>query len=296
VLPTKRWSWPSIISGTRINVSGITLQAISDNKHRIQLCLKLCRTDEFAKGQPGSAAVGGAAQDAEQRRESPRLKAHPVPKEALGVWSPHRDSKSVLAFKSMLGMRAERWLWLNEPDQASWWVVDGTRDNLSELTVNLHREKAQGPVRGVLLAPDWSAVKDPVWVFFKVPLQVNQVYRWIDACCPQPSAPVSAEALFAEQHIQLLRWPNMTRYNANATVAQGIELTVACARLLSAPMTYEEVRSLLPTEANRTQLDVVLKDALQNSFQLSGNAEPHPSGFPFVPQGSVYSTGSRTFQ
>lgn len=189
-----------------------------------------------------------------------------MPKEALGVWSPHRDSKSVLAFKSMLGMRAERWLWLNEPDQASWWVVDGTRDNLSELTVNLHREKAQGPVRGVLLAPDWSAVKDPVWVFFKVPLQVNQVYRWIDACCPQPSAPVSAEALFAEQHIQLLRWPNMTRYNANATVAQGIELTVACARLLSAPMTYEEVRSLLPTEANRTQLDVVLKDALQNGM------------------------------
>ena len=81
------------------------------------------------------------------------------------------------------------------------WVVDGTRDNLSELTVNLHREKAQGPVRGVLLAPDWSAVKDPVWVFFKVPLQVTQVYRWIDACCPQPSAPVSADALFAEQHI-----------------------------------------------------------------------------------------------
>ena len=79
-----------------------------------------------------------------------------MPKEALGVWSPHRDSKSVLAFKSMLGMRAERWLWLNEPDQASWWVVDGTRDNLSELTVNLYREKAQGPVRGVLLAP-WCA-------------------------------------------------------------------------------------------------------------------------------------------
>ena len=98
-----------------------------------------------------------------------------MPKEALGVWSPHRDSKSVLAFKSMLGMRAERWLWLNEPDQASWWVVDGTRDNLSELTVNLHREKAQGPVRGVLLAPDWSAVKDPVWVFFKVP-ELSTVY------------------------------------------------------------------------------------------------------------------------
>lgn len=166
----------------------------------------------------------------------------------------------------MLGMRAERWLWLNEPEHASWWVVDGTRDNLSELTVNLHREKAQGPVRGVLLAPDWSAVKDPVWVFFKVPLQVNQVYRWIDACCPPSSAPVSAEALFAGQQLRLLRWPNMTRYNANATVAQGIELTVACARLLSGPMTYEEVRSLLPSEINRTQLDAVLRDALQNGM------------------------------
>lgn len=222
-----------------------------------------------------------------------------MPKEVFGVWSPHRDSKSVLAFKSMLGMRPERWVWLTEPTQAAWWVVDGTRDNLAELTAALHQEKAQGPVRGVLLAPDWSSVKDPVWVFFKVPLQVNQVYRWIDACCPPSSVPVSAEALFAGQQLRLLRWPNMTRYNTHATVAQGIELTVACARLLSGPMTYEEVRSLLANEVNRTQLDAVLRDALQNGMlgltpwqQPAPPPTPAPTPAPAIAPTSVPTSAS----
>lgn len=160
----------------------------------------------------------------------------------------------------MLSLRHERWVWHMEPTHASWWVVDGTRESLPELTVALHQAKVHAPLWGVLLAPDWSSVKDPVWTFFKVPLQFNQVYRWLDACHPQSAAPVNP---FAGQRLKLRRWPNMSRYGNDTHIADSMQLTVACARLLREPVDYDEARTLVH---DTTVLDTLLRDALQDGI------------------------------
>ncbi len=177
-----------------------------------------------------------------------------VRKDPFGVWSPHRDSHSVLSFKAMLGLRVEPWTWQDHAQQAAWWIIDGTRQIPEDLTAALYREKASSPTHGALLAPDWSAVQDPVWTFFKAPLQVNLVYRWIDACRQQN---VHLSSLSGRQ-LKLRRWPNMTRYTANIAVADSIQLTVACARLLGEWTSYEQVIALV---TQPKALDALLADA-----------------------------------
>ena len=181
-------------------------------------------------------------------------------REPLGVWSPHRDSHSVLAFKSLLSLRPERWIWQPGPAEASWWVVDGTRESIAEWTAALHQEKTHATVRGALLAPEWSAVKDPVWSFFKVPLQVNQVYRWIEAHQQPPKRP---ELAFEGQRLQLRRWPNMSRYTASSPMSHSLPLTVACARLLQEPVDYAQAQKLVQ---DVTLLDTLLSDALHDGI------------------------------
>lgn len=189
-------------------------------------------------------------------------------KDPFGVWSPHRDSHSVLSFKAMLRLRLEPWTWQEHANQASWWVVDGTRSIPQELTAALYREKANSPTHGALLAPDWSAVQDPVWTFFKAPLQVNLVYRWIEAC-RQQHAQVSS---LSGRQLKLKRWPNMTRYTADISVADSIQLTVACSRLLGEWTSYEQVLALV----NQSEaLDALLADAQREGIlEIASDAPP----------------------
>ena len=189
-------------------------------------------------------------------------------KDNFAVWSPHRDSASVLAFKSLLGLRSERWVWHDQAQQASWWIVDGSRDVLSDLTQKLIEEKALGPMHGALLAPSWSAVKNPIWTFFKVPLQVNQIYRWIDAA--SKLLPESTLGLSGQQ-IKLLRWPNMTRYSVGLSLPDSMQLTTACARLLKDWVSFEEITASVNASV---ALNILLKDALRDGFLTVAHAQP----------------------
>lgn len=188
-------------------------------------------------------------------------------KDNFTLWSPHREENSVRAFKALLGLRPdELWTWHTEAQSASLWVVDGSQGGLSELTAALHQKKRKGTVHGALLAADWSAVKDPVWTFFKIPLQVSHIYRWIDTALPAlgRNAPD-----WAGQRLRLKRWPNMSRYGSNAdanaavSMADSLELTVACARMLKDWATYEELLTLIQ---NPQALSVLLADAVQDGI------------------------------
>lgn len=181
-------------------------------------------------------------------------------KATFGVWSPHRESTSVLAFKSALGLRPERWVWCDDRQQASWWVVDAALGVSEDWTTDLRKEKEGFRTQGALLARDWAAVGDPVWAFLKLPLQVDIVYRWVDACLLQHPEP---RLLLSGQRLKLKRWPNMSRYSSASNLAGGMNLTVACARLLKDWVTYEEAISIA---SDKAALDGLLMDAQRDGI------------------------------
>lgn len=180
-------------------------------------------------------------------------------RDKFAVWSPHRESNSVVAFKAVLGLRAERWVWYDEPQKATWWLVDGLRDSNSDLTLALMNAKSTAFVHGALLAPDWSAMRHPVWAFFKVPLAGDGVYNWVDSCLLMHPASCAWEG----HRLKLRRWPNMSRYGADTDVGTAVALTAACAQLLKEFISYEDLLGVLP---QKSKIDVLLTDALQDGI------------------------------
>jgi hypothetical protein len=186
-----------------------------------------------------------------------------MPRYRLGIWSPHRDSHSVLALKAALGLRPERWQWCDRPEEASFWIVDAQYPVLAELTEQLKQAKQQDPVFAALLATEWSVLRDPVWTFLKVPLQVKVVYQWIDGCLQKNSAHATVlEPPWLGQQLKLKRWPNMSQY-AGDTPASGMQITAVCAKLLADWVRYED---LSHDVSDLALLDQLLRDAHQRGI------------------------------
>lgn len=213
---------------------------------------------------------------------------------AFAMWSPHRDSREVMLWKSLLGFRPEPWHWVDELDSARWYVVDVARGVAPELTAELDRQASQRGVRGVALARQWTDLPAPCWTFFKVPLQLAGVSRWLDQIHPvgpvlttgkldraahvqaanssfgalpaREAGPDAAVAIsWQGQLLRLTRWPDVNRYGDGS-----MELTIACARLLREWAPYE---ALIASVHNQLALRSLLTDA-----HLNGSLRCTPVG------------------
>jgi hypothetical protein len=167
----------------------------------------------------------------------------------------------VLALKAALSLRAERWQWCDRADDASFWIVDAQSPLMTELTEQLKHARTQSPVYAALLAAEWSAVRDPVWTFLKVPLQVKVFYQWIDGCLQK--APITSS--WSGQELKLKRWPNMALY-ATDNPAASMQITAACAHLLQDWVAYD---ALMAQVSDVRMLDKLLADALQRGILQS---------------------------
>jgi hypothetical protein len=165
-----------------------------------------------------------------------------------------------MAFKSLLSLRSDLWKWQTQPESAIWWVVDGACEELHLLTQALQREKALGVTHGALLGKEWNAVENSIWTFFKVPLQTNQIFQWIDAntrvCVPISTA-------FAGQRVRLKRWPNISNYGRNASTTDRIQIAETCGRLLMQWMSYEE---LIGNASDPATMELLLHDAMAHGI------------------------------
>ena len=206
----------------------------------------------------------------------------------FGVWSPHRDSNSVRSLKAALSFRPEPWQWYEDRQQASWWVIDGTLTTLSSLTDALLEQRKQGPVEAMLLAPSWSHIEDPVWTFFKSPLNIKLLYGWIDlrlaqdfpAVAERPAAAAPVAVLTGRQ-LKLKRWPNLPHYTAHGNPADAVSITLACAKLLEDWTSYEEAAAIA---GNTALFSTILADAqIHGILQIN---EPEPIKAPAPPVSS----------
>jgi hypothetical protein len=195
----------------------------------------------------------------------------------LGIWSPHRDSPCVQAYKALLGLRSESWMWVNTPEEARWIVVDASR----EVDEHVHLlTKAQPRQRyGIALANAWSELPHKHWVFFKVPLTPKSLFPWIDQILglhidlyrdtengrDQTSLHTGK---WNGRLLKLRHWPNLTAYPGMPPM-----MMVACRQMLTGGMRYE---LLLQAVGNEALLARLLDDALQQGNLSAEEARALP--------------------
>jgi hypothetical protein len=193
-----------------------------------------------------------------------------------GIWSPHRDSPCVQAYKALLMFRAEEWTWVELPEQARWIVIDASR----EVEDRIHRLTSTRPRQhyGIALAKSWSELPHKHWVFFKLPLTPKSFFPWIDqilgtsgnAPPDNPEMPGSAaansHAQWSGKLLKLRRWPNLTAYPG---MPPG--MMMACRQMLTTGAIYEQLQQLV---RHSPVLDRILDDALHqgNLDAESGNS------------------------
>ena len=190
-----------------------------------------------------------------------------MPYNRFGIWSPHRNSSSVRAFKAAISLRPENWQWYDDMHQAAWWILDGTQVTPSGLTDALHQQKMNAPIQGAILAPSWIQVEDPAWTFFKIPVNVKLIYGWIDRCLQQQEPP----PVWTGQQFKLSRWPNLTHYSDKNSATDGVYLALVCARLLEDWTRYEEALAIV---RHAPLLDRLLTGTLRDGIAQSQPAAP----------------------
>ncbi len=155
------------------------------------------------------------------------------------VWASDRDTDVSRAFMSALRLRPERWTWVDRPEKAGWWVVDGTASRDRGNLLDLHARCDQPRV--AFLAQYLTDLPHPGWTYFRTPLRVPVLFQWLDSqlarrrhlrdATDTTKGPVPAEAAMPwHQHrFRLRQWPNVSRYG------DALEITTTCAQLLRHP-------------------------------------------------------------
>lgn len=187
----------------------------------------------------------------------------------FGIWKGEQDSNALRAFMAALKLHSTHWHWAPNARSARWWVIDdvGGTDT-HEATTALYGKLAQKP-RVAFLSRQMVRLPVPGWTFFKVPLETQQLFHWLDAQFrDMESEQARPRADWAGSMILLTRWPNMARYGTQ------LELVLACSKLLAGWTAYDE---LLGTPGvSREQLDTLLQEARDNGI-LQQSRTPTPA-------------------
>lgn len=205
----------------------------------------------------------------------------------VAVWTPTRESASTLAFMATLRLHSSSWHWVDLPGQARWWIVDAAACADLPALLDRYDELDEKP-SVAFLCGQMSELPRPAWTFFKPPVKSGLIFSWIrPQVGPTTQAPAAALLLDAEAApapwhqglLRLRRWPNIGRYG------NTLELTVACSRLLTAPVAYREV---LQWSVPAPLLDRLLADAHREGLlQIIPRVEEPPAPAQAMPTATI---------
>ncbi len=180
---------------------------------------------------------------------------------AFAVWASDRDTDASRAFMSALRLRPERWTWVDRPEKAGWWVVDGTIARDRGSLIDLHARCDQPRV--AFLAQNLVDLPHPGWTYFRTPLRVPVLFKWLDSqlarrrhfdgAVEAPGLAASApDAPWRRHRFRLRQWPNVSRYG------DTLEIATTCAQLLRQP---HDVAAALAHGIAHDVLERLLADA-----------------------------------
>lgn len=203
------------------------------------------------------------------------------------IWSPHRDSGCVQVCKSLLSLRGEEWQWVEQPQHASWIVIDASRP-VSESLDPLLRDTRQRRY-WIALAKSWSEVPSPHWAFFKLPLTPRSFFPWInqnlglpatshvDKELPGPAAePSPASQPWEGQWLRFKHWPNLSAYPG-----LPLHLVKLCRQMLMEEVNHAQLRQEL---GDHPMLHRLLADAWRHDNLRISSRTPPAATAPTKPQ------------
>lgn len=153
------------------------------------------------------------------------------------IWSPHRHTRPVKAWASVLSLREEIWIWKRDVSRhkATWWVFDGTEPIADEV---LQAQQNSPDVRCILLTPESPHLPNSNWAWVTTPLQINRVNQWLDGEVARHIATQQPLPDWRDMALHLVRRPDISAYGAN------MALVVACSRMQQAWLTYDALLQL----------------------------------------------------
>ena len=175
----------------------------------------------------------------------------------MKIWASSRESADTQAFVHSLSAHALALEWVDNPEAARVWIVDGS----CPVPASSAQYASLQPAPAVAyLGQLMRDLPHPGWAFFKVPVKPQLVAHWLHLHrlvdgTPAPVvsvAPAAGRELWRLSPVQLARWPNLARYG------RDLYLIAACSQLLKEPTTYA---ALLATGAAPASLDALLGDA-----------------------------------
>lgn len=174
----------------------------------------------------------------------------------FGIWKGEQDSNTIRAFMAALKLHSAHWHWAPDASSAKWWVVDDISDpSEHDATTSIYRSLPRKP-HVAFLSRQLIRLPVPGWTFFKMPLETQQLFNWLDAqfrAMEPEQARAQPGADWAGSMILLTRWPNMARYG------KQLELVLACSKLLADWTAYDEL--VHSTGVSQQQLDTLLLEA-----------------------------------
>lgn len=182
------------------------------------------------------------------------------------IWSPHRESRSVKAWASLLSLREETWIWKRDQSRhkATWWVLDGDIPLDARL---LQEQQQRDGLRCILLAAQSPHMPNSNWTWVSTPLQANRVNQWLDAEVAKHIATQQPLPEWDKMALHLTHKPDISPYGAN------MALVVACSRMQQAWLTYS---ALIHLGLSPAVLERFLADAYRSGALEVQRMKPQP--------------------
>lgn len=169
------------------------------------------------------------------------------------LWTNARGHNAAVAFMSAIRIQNHRWVWTHDKDEAALWCICADKP-IPDIVTNSYALLSQKPLVAYL-SNDFTNIPFSEWVFFRVPLNVKILHKWLETqkLLPEKADMATSNVKWLHNPIKLSYWPNMSTYNG------GSDLVMVCSRLLHDWCRYDD---LLAFNINQGTLDGMLKDAV----------------------------------
>lgn len=190
------------------------------------------------------------------------------------LWTKQPKKPAAIALMSGLKIYSSQWQWVDKPVDADLWCVNVDADDVDVLA-QLYRQARSPKPKVIYLAGSFTPMPISHWVYFKTPLNVRVLHKWL-AANDFPAANTSQPDTSADEtslqstpkwkthNFKLTYWPNVTQY------AGGAEIMMACSLMMH---DWCEYNQLIPFNIDDKTLTKLLIDA-DNEGNLKYYSKP----------------------
>lgn len=189
------------------------------------------------------------------------------------IWFSDFDTVNSKVVRSVLKLRQEAWEFVDRPESANFWVVDGTEDYDEQSLISAFNHSSKDPLKVMFLAESDGYTPHSQWHHVELPLNASKLFDFFERHLKDfGQADVQTEESVSIQNTQyamepnwrtsafkLTRWPNIAKYGSDA------HLPLTCSNLLRG---YNDFNTALSWGLPKRILEQILVDAENDGIIL----------------------------